>query len=211
MPAGTPSRPPGRARAGRGRRWRPAVPAVALARSRPAAAARDRSGSGPGCGCQSPSAAQMVVRPEPRVLWPSSFLPRRSATKPATIPRRADAGRPRRWSRRRSRAGADDGPDIARRQGRRSLPNGHGEARPGQVRIRSLRDGDRGAVTRARAVKPEISMTGEHGIGCGTSWTCEPFRPLICQDVRERPPWRAVRSAARTGRSPPVASDCVLS
>jgi GNAT superfamily N-acetyltransferase len=33
-------------------------------------------------------------------------------------------------------------------QGRGSLPNGHDEARPGQVRIRSLQDGDRSAVAR---------------------------------------------------------------
>ena len=33
-------------------------------------------------------------------------------------------------------------------QGRRSLPNGHDETRPGQVQVRALADGDRGAAAR---------------------------------------------------------------
>jgi len=55
------------------------------------------------------------------------------------------------------------GPASSAGQGRRSLPNGHDETRPGQVQVRALADGDRGAVARFLEQQWGSDVQAAHG------------------------------------------------
>ena len=61
-----------------------------------------------------------------------------------------------------------------------------------------------GAVTRARAAKPEIPLTGEHGIPLRDELDLIRSVPLCARVSGRNPRGGTVQNAARAGRSPPV-------